>query len=76
MLTELRVLEKCRFPHILALYGVSVDNLSESCIVYEFMSGGSLDDRLKRKVSISYVILPFIMTVTPDEATPKWQGYI
>ncbi|XP_022689944.1 probable serine/threonine-protein kinase DDB_G0278665 isoform X1 [Varroa jacobsoni] len=55
MLTELRVLEKCRFPHILALYGVSVDNLSESCIVYEFMSGGSLDDRLKRKQNFASV---------------------
>ncbi|OQR78129.1 serine/threonine-protein kinase pelle-like, partial [Tropilaelaps mercedesae] len=49
MLTELRVLAMCRFPNILALYGVSVDNMSTPCIVYEFMPGGSLDDRLKRK---------------------------
>lgn len=57
MLTELRVLEKCRFPNILALYGVSVDNAHKPCIVYEFMPGGSLDDRLKRKASCVSVFI-------------------
>ncbi|XP_018496941.1 serine/threonine-protein kinase pelle [Galendromus occidentalis] len=47
--TELKVLEKCRFDNILNLYGVSIDKPDEACLVYQFMPGGSLDDRLRRK---------------------------
>lgn len=64
VLTELRVLDKCRFQNILALYGISVDNRNEPCLVYEFMPCGSLDDRLRRKVPRTFShFFPFVSSL-------------
>ncbi|KAL8049932.1 hypothetical protein ABFX02_06G051100 [Erythranthe guttata] len=43
---ELDVLSKIRHPHLLILIGACIDH---SCLVYEFMENGSLEDRLIRK---------------------------
>lgn len=45
-LNELRYLNSCRHDNILPLYGFSIDG-KEPCLVYQFMSGGSLEKRLK-----------------------------
>lgn len=50
-LNELRHLNSCRHDNILALYGYSLDNTdlvkdAQPCVVYQYMSGGSLDKRL------------------------------
>ncbi|KAH9511979.1 Interleukin-1 receptor-associated kinase 1 [Dermatophagoides farinae] len=44
-LTELRILNCCRIDNILPLYAVSLDG-PEPCLVYQYMSNGSLEDRL------------------------------
>lgn len=44
-LNELRYLNSCRHDNILPLYGFSMDG-PEPCLVYQFMSGGSLERRL------------------------------
>ncbi|PIN06760.1 Serine/threonine protein kinase [Handroanthus impetiginosus] len=43
---ELEILSKIRHPHLLILLGACPD---QSCLVYEFMENGSLEDRLMRK---------------------------
>lgn len=43
-LNELRYLNSCRHDNILPLYGYSFE--IEPCLVYQFMSGGSLERRL------------------------------
>ncbi|CAD5216948.1 unnamed protein product [Bursaphelenchus xylophilus] len=44
-LQELRHLSKLRHDNILSLYGYSMDG-PEPCLLYQFMPGGSLEDRL------------------------------
>ncbi|ETN80373.1 hypothetical protein NECAME_18018, partial [Necator americanus] len=44
-LQELRTLARYRHDNILPLYAFSLDG-SEPCLVYQFMSNGSLEDRL------------------------------
>ncbi|CAK5091151.1 unnamed protein product [Meloidogyne enterolobii] len=44
-LQELRTLAKFRHDNILSLYGYSLDG-PEPCLIYQFMSNGSLEDRL------------------------------
>lgn len=44
-ITELRILNRYRIDNILPLYGISLDG-PEACIVYQYMSNGSLEDRL------------------------------
>ncbi|XP_075676058.1 uncharacterized protein LOC113794702 isoform X2 [Dermatophagoides pteronyssinus] len=44
-LTELRILNCCRIDNILPLYAVSLDG-PEPCLIYQYMSNGSLEDRL------------------------------
>ncbi|XP_041994969.1 U-box domain-containing protein 35-like isoform X2 [Salvia splendens] len=43
---ELKILSKIRHPHLLILLGACPE---QSCLVYEFMENGSLEDRLFRK---------------------------
>lgn len=43
---ELDILSKTRHPHLLLLLGVCADH---SCLVYEYMVNGSLEDRLLQK---------------------------
>lgn len=43
---ELDILNQIRHPHLLILLGACPDR---SCLVYEFMENGSLEDRLNRK---------------------------
>lgn len=43
---ELTILSKIRHPHLLLLLGACVDH---SCLVFEYMENGSLEDRLLRK---------------------------
>ncbi|KAK6131825.1 hypothetical protein DH2020_034443 [Rehmannia glutinosa] len=43
---ELEILSQIRHPHLLILLGACPDR---SCLVYEFMENGSLEDRLIRK---------------------------
>ncbi|KAL8539556.1 hypothetical protein ACS0TY_001240 [Phlomoides rotata] len=45
---ELDILSQIRHPHLLILLGACPD---QSCLVYEFMENGSLEDRLNRKNS-------------------------
>ncbi|KAL9240479.1 hypothetical protein vseg_014693 [Gypsophila vaccaria] len=45
-LQELEILSTIRHPHLLLLLGAVPE---ESCLVYEYMENGSLDDRLFRK---------------------------
>lgn len=47
--TELRFLNSCRHDNILPLYGFSNDG-PEPCLVYQYMSGGSLHVRLYGKL--------------------------
>uniref|UniRef100_A0A915J656 non-specific serine/threonine protein kinase n=1 Tax=Romanomermis culicivorax TaxID=13658 RepID=A0A915J656_ROMCU len=47
---ELKTLAMCRHDNIVALYGYCFEE-PEYCIVYQFMSGGSLDDHLFCKTS-------------------------
>lgn len=47
-LNELRFLNSCRHDNILPLYGYSIDG-REPCLVYQLMSGGSLEARLSGK---------------------------
>ncbi|XP_055906619.1 serine/threonine-protein kinase pelle [Eupeodes corollae] len=47
-LNELKHLNSCRHDNILPLYGYSI-NGDHPCLVYQLMSGGSLEDRLKAK---------------------------
>ena len=42
---ELNYLAEYRHPNVIALYGWSLDGESP-CLVYDFMSNGSLQDRL------------------------------
>uniref|UniRef100_A0A915EAU1 Protein kinase domain-containing protein n=1 Tax=Ditylenchus dipsaci TaxID=166011 RepID=A0A915EAU1_9BILA len=44
-LQELRTLAKFRHDNVLSLYGYSMDG-AEPCLIYQFMSNGSLEDRL------------------------------
>ena len=46
---ELRALALYRHDNILALYGYSLDG-PDPCIIYQYMAGGSLEDRLLAKV--------------------------
>ncbi|XP_059614331.1 serine/threonine-protein kinase pelle [Phlebotomus argentipes] len=46
-LNELRYLNSCRHDNILPLYGYSI-NGDEPCLVYQLMTGGSLEQRLFR----------------------------
>ncbi|XP_031635930.1 serine/threonine-protein kinase pelle-like [Contarinia nasturtii] len=46
--TELSFLNSCRHDNILPLYGYS-KNGPEPCLVYQFLSGGSLERRLRGK---------------------------
>ncbi|XP_074284298.1 U-box domain-containing protein 35-like [Silene latifolia] len=48
-LQELEILSTIRHPHILLLLGAVPE---KSCLVYEYMENGSLDDRLFRKSNI------------------------
>src|SRR5699024_4649880 len=50
--TELRVLNCCRIDNILPLYAVALDG-PEPCLVYQYMSNGSLEDRLLCKGNTS-----------------------
>lgn len=43
---ELEILSRIRHPHLLLLIGACVD---QSCLVYEYMENGSLEERLLRK---------------------------
>ncbi|KAL3647521.1 hypothetical protein CASFOL_008489 [Castilleja foliolosa] len=43
---ELEILSQIRHPHLLILLGACPE---QSCLVYEYMENGSLDDRLSRK---------------------------
>ncbi|GER46549.1 kinase family protein [Striga asiatica] len=45
---ELEILSKIRHPHLLILLGACPEH---SCLVYEFMENGSLEDRIFRKNS-------------------------
>uniref|UniRef100_A0A1B0DGT2 non-specific serine/threonine protein kinase n=1 Tax=Phlebotomus papatasi TaxID=29031 RepID=A0A1B0DGT2_PHLPP len=47
-LNELRYLNSCRHDNILPLYGYSI-NGDEPCLVYQLMTGGSLEQRLFSK---------------------------
>lgn len=49
-LMELKTLALYRHDNILPLYAYSLDG-SEPCLVYQFMAGGSLEDRLLCRVS-------------------------
>lgn len=54
---ELRYLADYRHPHIVPLYGWSVDG-DNPCLIYEYMKNGSLQDclqRLKEKESLSWL---------------------
>lgn len=44
IINELRALKSCRHDNILPLYGYSIDK--QPCLVYQLMSGGSLESRL------------------------------
>lgn len=50
-LMELKTLALYRHDNILPLYGYSLDG-PEPCLVYQFMAGGSLEDRLMCRVRI------------------------
>ncbi|KAL7107394.1 hypothetical protein ACP275_06G051500 [Erythranthe tilingii] len=45
---EVDILSKIRHPHLLILIGACIDH---SCLVYEFMENGSLEDRLIRETN-------------------------
>ncbi|XP_026464167.1 serine/threonine-protein kinase pelle-like [Ctenocephalides felis] len=45
---ELRYLNGCRHDNILSLYGYSMDEGREPCLVYQYMSGGSLERNFQR----------------------------
>lgn len=47
-LNELTILNSYRIDNILPIYGISIDG-PEACLVYQFMSNGSLEDRLSCK---------------------------
>lgn len=47
-LNELTILNSYRIDNILPIYGISIDG-PEACLVYQFMSNGSLEDRLACK---------------------------
>lgn len=47
-LNELRYLNSCRHDNILPLYGYSLDDDVEPCLVYQLMAGGSLETKLAR----------------------------
>ena len=46
-LEELRLLQAYRHDNILQLYGCSADAGEPACLVYQFMSNGSVEDRLQ-----------------------------
>lgn len=48
-LNELRYLNSCRHDNILPLYGYSMDDGEEPCLVYKLMAGGSVEQRLFKK---------------------------
>lgn len=48
-LTELRYLNYCRHDNILPLYAYSMDDGHDPCLVYKFMAGGSVEQRLFRR---------------------------
>ncbi|KAL3097025.1 hypothetical protein niasHS_002741 [Heterodera schachtii] len=50
-LQELKTLAKFRHDNVLSLYGYSLDG-PEPCLVYQFMSNGTLEDRLLCRLSI------------------------
>lgn len=47
-LNELTILNSYRIDNILPIYGISIDG-PHACLVYQFMSNGSLEDRLSCK---------------------------
>lgn len=48
-LNELRCLNYCRHDNILPLYAYSMDDGHDPCLVYKFMAGGSVEQRLFRR---------------------------
>lgn len=54
-LMELKILALYRHDNILPLYGYSLDG-TEPCLVYQFMGGGSLEDKLLCRVTRSIVL--------------------
>lgn len=46
-MNELKSLNVCRHDNVLPLYGFSIDG-PEPCLVYQYMDGGSLEQRLRK----------------------------
>uniref|UniRef100_A0A1I8BS40 non-specific serine/threonine protein kinase n=1 Tax=Meloidogyne hapla TaxID=6305 RepID=A0A1I8BS40_MELHA len=61
-LQELRTLAKFRHDNILSLYGYSLDG-PEPCLIYQFMSNGSLEDRLLCRNSTSPLNWPLRLSI-------------
>ncbi|KAI6242741.1 Kinase domain protein [Aphelenchoides fujianensis] len=53
-LQELRHLSKLRHDNILCLYAYSMDG-QEPCLIYQFMSNGSLEDRMLCRGTLAYL---------------------
>jgi len=59
---EIMYLNAVKHDNILSMYGFCF-HPTRSCLIYQYMANGSLEDRLQRKVRLTYVILSASMYI-------------
>lgn len=67
-LNEMRVLNNCRHDNILAIYGYAIESSTCQFIVYQLMSGGSLEERLLLKTRQEALSWPQRWTIAKGTA--------
>ena len=65
--TELESLTKYRHENIVSLFGYSIDGPAK-CLVYEYLSNGSLEDRLMRKDNTKPLRVPLRLSILKGTA--------
>ena len=65
--TELDSLTKYRHENIVSLFGYSVNGPAK-CLVYEYLSNGSLEDRLMRKIKTPPLSVPLRLSIIKGTA--------
>ncbi|XP_055614661.1 serine/threonine-protein kinase pelle [Uranotaenia lowii] len=72
---ELKYLNACRHENVVPLFGCSTDVATEPCLVYQFMPGGSLDNRLFPK-SANFTPLSLADRVRIAKGTARGLQYL